>query len=266
MALDRGNASPDLTRQQAEFLLPTPAFDASLSVADLIARGKADLAAGRTSAGRYAFNEALARTTDEAEGAQLRQALAGINRSIFLSTALLPDDPSARLVPIHSGDNYLSIARSYGITTAFLQILNPTLNPNNLKPNTGIKIVQGPFAARVVKHANRLDLYARDQYVASFTIEFPEGNYLPRGEYQVAPGTKLQLAGASRSSTERTWIGFRGIDEATEPVTNGWLFGSAGPRGNDAKNRATGIHLADGDLQQLYNTLTESHSRLTVLP
>jgi hypothetical protein len=112
---------------------------------------------------------------------------------------------------------------------------------------------------RISKHEQRLDLYARDMYVASCAVDFPDGNYLPKGDYQVTAGTKLQIAG-------RTWIGFEGHEPATEEITSGWLFGAAGPRGSDVKNRATGIHLADSDLVQLYLVLTEARSHLRVEP
>jgi hypothetical protein len=44
------------------------------------------------------------------------------------------------------------------------------------------------------------------------------------------------------------------------------MFGAAGPRGTTPKDRATGIHLGDGDLAQLYNVLSEGRSHLRVEP
>jgi hypothetical protein len=253
-------------RLNLENFQATPAFDPALTPNELIAKGNAALNAAQTVAARFAFNEALARTADDAQSAQLRQALSTLNTPIFLGSQILPADPAARIVLIQPGDNFYTIARAWGINAAFLQILNPALNPNNLKPDTGIKIVQGPFHARIVKHAQRLDLYARDIYVTSFPIDFPEGNLLPRGDYLVSPGTKLQLANASRAAPLKTWIGFQGIESATDSVTSGWIFASAGPRGTDTKNRSTGVHLSDADLQQLYNTLTEGRSEIHVEP
>lgn len=259
--------APTITTQELAVepahLEPLPIFDPGLSASDLYAQGHAALAAGQTLAGRFALNEALARTTDDAQAAELRQTLSALNLPIFLGSDLLPDDPAARLVEIQDGDNFLTIARAYGINAAFLQTLNPTLSPANLKPGTGIKIVQGPFQARISKHADRLDLYARDLYVASCAVDFPEGNDLPRGDYLIAPGTKLLLGPPAAG---RIWLGFQGLEPATQSVTSGWIFGTAGPRGTDPRNRSTGIHLATPDLLQLYNTLTEGRSHLHVDP
>jgi LysM repeat protein len=244
-------------------LEPTPTFDESLSADDLIRQGSALLNSGRTVAARFALNEARERSTDEARAEQLRQLLAALNMPVFLGTELLPDDPSARLVPIRPGDTFLSLAQDYGVPIAFLQRLNPSLNPRNLRPQTGVKIIQGPFHARIVKHAGRLDLYAREIYVASCTVTFPEGNYLPRGEYEVARGTKLQLG---TPTSGQTWIGFRGVEAATENVSSGWMYGTAGPRGNNPSDRATGLQLAAIDLAQLYNVLSEGRSHVRVDP
>jgi hypothetical protein len=250
---------PDVTAT----LEPTPTFDAALSADDLIRQGMALLNAGQAPVGRYALNEALARTTDEALAAQLRQALAALNVPVFLGTDLLPDDPSVRMVPIRSGDTFLSLARAYGVPAAFLQKLNPALDARNLRLRTGVKIVQGPFHVHIAKHAGRLDLFARDIYVASCLVTFPEGNYLPRGDYEVASGTKLQLGAPSSG---RTWIGFQGVEPATEGVTSGWMYGAAGPRGSAPKDRTTGIQLGVGDLAQLYNVLSEGRSHVRVEP
>jgi hypothetical protein len=251
--------APDVTGP----LEPTPTFDTALSAADLIRQGNALLQAGKTPAARFAFNEALARTTDEAQAAQLRQALTAINLPVFLGPDLLPDDPAARMVPIHGGDTFLSLAKAFGVPSAFLQKLNPDLDERRLRPQTGIKIVQGPFHVRISKRAARLDLYARDLYVASCPVTFPEGNYLPRGDYRVAPGTKLQVGAPSAG---KTWIGFRGTQDVTESVTCGWIYGSAGPRGNTPQDLATGLKLAAADLAQLYNVLSEGRSHVRVEP
>jgi hypothetical protein len=241
------------------FLEPTPGCDPALSADELFAHGKDLLENNQMVAGRFALNAALARSTDEAQAEQLRGILANLNIPVFMGTAVLPDDPCVRYVDIRSGDTFLSLARTYGVTSQFLQRINPSLNPNNLKVLTGIKVVQGPFHVRISKRAGRLDLYARDIYVASCAVDFPEGNYLPKGDYQVTAGTKLLLG-------SRIWIGFEGREEATEGVANGWLFGSAGPRGSDTKNRATGVHMADSDLAQLYLTLAEARSHIRIDP
>ena len=62
----------------------------------------------------------------------------------------LRDTPN---LPVVLETERLSLGRAYGVPAAFVQKLNPKLDERNLRPRTGIKIVQGPFHARLIKHA-----------------------------------------------------------------------------------------------------------------
>jgi hypothetical protein len=243
-----------------------PTFDPALSAEDLAVQGMQLLDSGQIVAGRFALNDALARSPSDdstPRAGQLRALLSNLNLPVFLGSAVLPDDPAARLIDIQQDDTFVGIAHAYGLPAALLPILNPSLHAHNLKPQTGVKIVQGPFHATIVKHDHRLDLFARDLYITSLPVDFPEGNYLPRGDYQVSSAGKLQ---AGTGATSRMWIGFHGIEEATEQVASGWIYGSAGPRGHTTRDLATGMRLADADLQMLFVTLTENRSRVRVEP
>ncbi len=164
-------ADPD---GDSALLEKTPVFDPALSAPELAARGKKLLDAGQPIAGRFALNAALARTQDSAMAAQLRAALSDLNVPVFLGTAILPDDPCARYVDIHEGDSFLKLGREFGVPAAFIQAINPSLSPSRLKPLTGVKIVQGPFHARISKSEHRLDLYARDIFSARSGSPFPK--------------------------------------------------------------------------------------------
>jgi hypothetical protein len=238
---------------------PLPAYDPALAPDALVALGHAALGAGRIPEGRAALNAALARTQDPALAQSLRDLLASLNAPIFLGTDILPDDPLACYIDIEPGDSFLRLGRDFAVTPAYLEALNPALNSRHLKPLSGVKVVQGPFRGRILKAAARFDLYLLDLYIRSYQISLPEGNFLPSGHYRLTPGNKIQVG-------PRLWIGFEGLDDATRAVDVGWIYGSWGPRGNTPKNRASGLCLADDDLQQLYNVLVESRSHLLVEP
>jgi hypothetical protein len=235
----------------------SPVFDASLTAEELVARGNASLDAGELVAARYALNAALGRTTSADEATVLRDRLAQLNAPVFLGSDVLPDDPAARFIDIMPGDSFLRLGNRFGLTAAYLQAINPSLNARNLKPLTGVKVVSGPFNMHLAKQAGRLDVYVRDLYLGSVTVTYPEGNDLPRGEYRIAAATKFQTGGSH-------WIGYESAEPATERIAIGWMFGSAGPRGNNPRDRVSGIRLNDSDLTLLYNVLVESRSRLTV--
>ena len=238
-------------------------FDAGLTAADLRKQGSTLLDAGRIidgTGGVECYGD-LGRATDEGGGgADSRKCWRGLIQSVFLGTAVLPEDPLARFVNIRPGDTFLKLGQGHAVTAAYLEAINPSLNSHNLRPLTGVKIVQGPFSLRISKRYGRGDLFVREMYVRSFAVEMPEGNYLPRGEYRLSQGNKIQAGGADmrlvlreRNRRRRVW-------------QNGWLYGSCRPRGKEMKDRATGMRVGDSDLQELYNLLVESRSHIRVEP
>lgn len=270
VAQDTPIEDPEI-RVVSELAIPTdaPGSAATTSPAELgqratelIASGERNLAGGRVVEGREAFNGALAILAGaDPRGPELRRQLASLNGGVFLAGDLLAEDPLARYVEIAAGDSFLKVGRKFAIPAALVGALNPGLNPRNLKPGAGIKVVTGPFHVRVVKGEGRLDLYARDMYVRSYAITLEEGNYLPRGVYRVKAEQKIQVGA-------KLWIGFEGAEPATASVDTGWIHGAAGPRKSASSHAeaTSGIKLADADLAQLYNTLVETRSLVRVDP
>jgi hypothetical protein len=270
VAQDTAVEDPEM-RVVSDLAIPTdtPATAAATAPAELrqragelITSGERHLAAGRIVQGREALNGALAILGGaDPRGPELRRQLAALNVGVFLGGDLLAEDPLARYVEIAAGDSFLKIGRRFAIPAALVGALNPGLNPRNLKPGAGLKVVTGPFHVRVVKAEERLDLYARDMYVRSFAIRLEEGNYLPRGVYRVKAEQKIQVGA-------KLWIGFEGAEPATASVDTGWLHGAAGPRRSASSHAeaTSGIKLADADLAQLYNTLVETRSLVRVDP
>ena len=243
---------------------PTIELDTDEEANTLIARGTALLDDSHVVEGRTALNSALALLDDAPDAdprpVRLRQQLTDLNEGIFLGSAILPEDSAARFIDVRFGDSFLKIGKKYALSADFLEQINPALNPRNLKPTSGVKIVEGPFHLCLVKHSGRLDLYARDWYVRSYTVQLELGNYLPTGTYRIRSAGKIHVG-------PNLWIAFDGAEPATRDISLGWIYGTAGPRaGSPADDRSTGLKLADADLHQVYNIVVETRSLLHVEP
>lgn len=206
---------------------------------------------------RTRLNEALTLLGEAPEAATVRQQLAALNEGIFLGGEFLPEDTYAAFVPILSGDTLVSIAQRHRITSASLAALNPGLDARKLIAGNTIKVVHGPFHARFVKQAGRLDVFVRDLYVYSCPAEMEPGLTVPEGTYQVT--RKLQQRGG-------TWIGFAGVEPANAQVTSGWFYGSAGTSVPAAESPVVGVLLKDVELLKLYNVLSDRNSLLQIDP
>ena len=231
-------------------------------ILELLKDGEQALSTGQIIEGRTALNSALEMLpASDPRGASVRQTLAALNTGIFLGGEVIAEDPLAHYVEIAGGDNYLKIGRSNAVPAALIAALNPSLNPKNLKPGTGVKVVTGPFHLRLAKSDHRLDLYTREMYVCSYHTITEEGNYLPRGVYRVKSEEKIQVG-------TKQWIGFEGAESGTGSIAIAWIYGSTGPRNSGGKraDSGSGIKLKDADLAQLYNTLVEGRSLIRVDP
>lgn len=241
-----------------------PAFDLERELKMLLDGANADLDSNNLAGRRSKLNDALLLLPEtDSRAAEVRHKLSLLNSGVFLGPLLWPEDPYAQLVPIYVGDTFARIARRYSIPPELLPVLNPQLSPRNLRPTTGIKVVFGPYHARILKSQNRLDIYVRDMYVTSLPIEIEEGVFVPRGTYRVRTNGRV-LYDPARKKVR--FISMEGIDESNRGIQSAWLYGSAGmPTAGKTRNPA-GIRLADEDLYKLYTVLLEVDSLVRVDP
>lgn len=240
-----------------------PAFDLDRELAMLLDGADSDLDKSNLADRRNKLNDALLLLPDGERAAAVRRKLSAMNTGVFLGPDLWAEDPYAQMVQIYAGDNFPKIARRYCIPADLLPILNPRLNPRALRPTTGIKVVFGPYHARVVKSQLRVDLYTRDMYVTSLPIEIEEGVSMPRGTYRVRINGRV-LMDAARKKVR--YISVEGIDQGTSNVQAAWIYGSAGLPSAGKTRNPTGIKMTDPDLYKLYTVLLEVDSLVRVDP
>ncbi len=139
-----------------------------------LAKARLAIRRGHWIQARRRLNALLARLAgmNLPQAKRTRRMLTRINHHTLLGSALLPDDPLAKLIRVRPGWNVDYVANLYRITPWIFLRLNPALNPARLRAGQAVKIVRGPFNAHVVLHASRIDLYDRHCYVESFPIRW----------------------------------------------------------------------------------------------
>ena len=161
---------------------------------------KADeyLAAGQILQARELYNSALHGISGlgEHEAHGLRQDLAQLNAHTLLGTGVLPDDPAASIIAVTAGDTLGSIADNYRLTLALIEELNPAVHPADLRAGQPVKVLLGPFDARVVLHAHRIDIMLHHLYVTSFKMQLDDTLPVNPGVYE---------ATLSRESDVNVW-------------------------------------------------------------
>lgn len=271
---DEATGNPDATQpavsspESGPMIVPAepttmPAFDLERELTMLLDGAESDLETNNLAARRSKLNDALLLLPDNERAVDVRRKLSLLNSGIFLGPLLWPEDPYAQLVPIYPGDTFARIARRYSIPAELLPVLNPQLSARNLRPNTGIKVVFGPYHARIVKSQKRVDLYVRDMYVTSVPADIEDGVYMPRGTYRVRVNGRV-LMDPIRKKVR--YISIEGIDESSRGVQAAWLYGSAGMPAAGKTRSPSGVHFTDDDLYKLYTVLLEVDSLVRVDP
>jgi lipoprotein-anchoring transpeptidase ErfK/SrfK len=240
--------------------------------------------AGDVVEARAVLSEALrSRELRETEAEQVRGTLAVLNNGMVFGPEVTPGDPFTRLYEIKSGDALSRIANREGIKTnwRFLQRINGIADPGRIRAGQRIKVVQGPFHAEVDKKAHRIDIWLGEGEEAVFVRSLPVGlgefDSTPQGGFRVRRGGKMvnpswtnprtgeRFAAADPNNPiGEFWIGLDGIDPHNLQEQGFGIHGTIEPD-SIGQDRSMGcVRLADGDIDLLYEMLTEGNSVVLV--
>ena len=171
---------------------------------------------------------------------------------IFVSSDRHFEEP--RLVEF--GDTLGSIAKAYNVSWQYLARLNRT-TPDRLQAGQQLKVVTGPFSAVVDLEDYALTVHAHGWFVHRYRIGIGQDNRTPTGEFTVQE--KLE---------NPVWYNPEGgevdADDPLNPLGEFWLglgnhigiHGTIDPQSIGAARSRGCIHLADGDIEEVFNLLT----------
>lgn len=221
----------------------------------------------------------------EADAQAARTALGQINEVLVFSSQLddTGQDALCKVYLIKPGDNLQNIAKQYKVSAEFLARINQgrIKSISSIRAGQQIKVVNGPFHLKVYKTRQpyRADLYLGDQYVRSFTVGLGKFNSTPVGGFIVKKGSKLvnpewtdPATGQRMASNDpqnplgERWIGLRGSDKETEPLTGYGIHGTIEPETVGKEGSRGCIRLLPKDIELLYDMLAEEASMVTILP
>ncbi len=228
---------------------------------------------------RDILNEVLPMSMSVRQRGYVKEQLSQLADNWLFSTNVIPGDNLCGSYKVKSGDLLMNIAKKYKVPYEILMEINNISRPQGLKAGETIKVINGPFHARVYLSTFTMDLYLQNTFVKSFSVGLgKEGRETPTGLWVVEPGGKLvkptwtdpdtgktyeaenpdyplgsrwiRLKGLKGNAVGRTGIAFHGTKDPS-------LIGSAGSRGC--------IRLHNGDVVFVYNVMQPGHSRVEVV-
>jgi len=264
--------------------LPEPPASGPDVSAKVFAESSALIRAGNMVEARRLLSDALrSPSLPSPEAEQLRATIAVLNEGMVFGPEITPGDPFVRLYTIRSGDALSKIASREGVKTnwRFVQRINGISNPSRIRAGNRVKLVQGPFHAVVDKQAHRMDVWMGEGedavFVRSFAVGLGEFGSTPHGGFRVRRGSKMVnppwtnprtgerfAADDPENPIGEYWIGLSGIDPHNLQEQGFGIHGTIDPD-SIGEDRSMGcIRLGDGDVDLIYEMLTEGNSTVTV--
>ncbi|HUT29156.1 MAG TPA: L,D-transpeptidase family protein [Sedimentisphaerales bacterium] len=229
---------------------------------------------------RTVFNDALLRMSMSQEQRDfIKKQLSWLADKWLFSRSVFPEDRLCGAYKVEPGDYLQTIGKQLKVPHEILQEINNIARPEALQAGQTIKVINGPFNAKVHRSTFTMDLYLQNTFVRSFTVGLGKpGRETPTGLYCVDPAGKLIRPSWTDPDTGKQyrpddpdyplgsrWIGLKGLEGDANGRTGLAFHGT-----KDSDLMAGGgsrgcIRLHNGDAVLVYSLLTPTYSQVEVL-
>ena len=219
----------------------------------------------------------------DSEAAQARGVLTDISDNLVFSKEIKANDPFAIEYIIRGGDTLSGIVQKMGLQVnwRFIQRINEIPQASGIRPGQNIKLITGPFHAKVDKDTYRIDLYQGDGneqvFVRSFRVGLGEFNSTPTGLFKVRKNSKLVnptwvnprtreffSADNPMNPIGERWIGLEGVEEHTMDLSGLGIHGTIEPGTIGTQSSMGCIRMGSSDITQVYEMLAEGVSTVEI--
>jgi LysM repeat protein len=263
------SASPPVADSQ-----PNPA------VADILSKMMAlkQSQPGRIVEARNNLNDALKLPMSLQQRQAIKDEMAKLADDWLFGPAVFAGDTLCETYMVKRGDLLQVIGRRQKVPFEILMQINNIAKPESLQAGRAIKIVNGPFHAKVCRSTFTLDLYLQDMYVRSFKVGLGKSGYeTPIGLWRVQENGKLIQPPWTDPDTGRLykatdpdyplgsrWIALDGLEGSAKNRTGFAIHGTKDPQQIGTAGSRGCIRMYNGDAVLMFNLLTPVSSRVEV--
>ena len=234
---------------------------------------------GKIIEARDRLNEAFSMPMNSVQQAVIKRKLSELADKWLFSRTVYPQDRLCSNYQVKPGDLLRSISNLHKVPWEIIQEINKISRPELLKAGQMIKIIHGPFHAKVYRSTFTIDVYLQNTFVRSFRVGLgQEGKETPTGLWSVRQGGKMIKPPWSDPVTGKLlhygdqdyalgsrWIALDGLRGEAKDRTGFGIHGTVEPETIGTKSSKGCIRLHNGDVIKLYNLLTEVHSLVRVI-
>jgi hypothetical protein len=258
-----------------------PTVEPSREAAALIAEAEAFLSEkpGKIIEAREKLNQALRMPMSPQQRSSVKDQLSEMSNQWLLSRTILSDDPLCESYQVRSGDLLTTIGDKYKVPYEILMTINRISRPEALQAGLPIKVVKGPFHAKIYRSTFTLDLYLQNTFVRSFRVGLGKpGMETPTGLWRVKTDGKLEKPIWTDPVDGKTyhpedpdyplgsrWIALEGLSGEAKNRTGFAIHGTKEPEQIGSAGSQGCIRMHNGDAILVYNMMFPGLSQVEVV-
>jgi lipoprotein-anchoring transpeptidase ErfK/SrfK len=187
----------------------------------------------------------------------------------LFSRTVYPDDPLCETYQVGKGEILAFISEKYKVPYQILMQVNNITDPRSLQAGQNIKVIKGPFSAKVYRSTFTMDIYLQNTFVRSFIVGLGlPGKETPTGIWRVAADGKMERPIWYDEIENKTyypedpdyplgsrWIGLEGLEGEAEGREGFAIHGTKEPQQLGTQGSRGCIRLENGNVILVYNLL-----------
>ena len=252
----------------------------SPEAAALVDQAMKEEAAGKLIVARDKYNAALAMPLSPQVRDAVKDRLSTLSQKWFFAPQLLPDDTMTEAYKVSPGDKLELIGKSFKIPSDLIMRINGIKDARSLQAGKTLKIPKGPFHLKVYRSSFTLEVWQDNKvFVKRYRVGLgAEGKDTPTGTFRVKSNGKLIRPPWPNPETGKIvhpddplyplgtrWIGLDGIDGPAKGRTGFGIHGTKEPESIGKRSSQGCIRLYNGEVQELYDLMTQGVSEVVVM-
>jgi LysM repeat protein len=228
---------------------------------------------------RDILNESLMLATNAERRNFVKGQLSQLADRWLFSSTVFPEDTLCGGYECETGDLLSAIGSRHNVPWEILAKINGISRPETLQAGQKIKVINGPFHARVNRSHFTMDIYLQKTFVRSFPVglgqpgrETPTGLWVVKGDGKLIkpPWTDPDTAqvlhpGDPDYPLGSRWIGLEGVDGSAKDQTGFGIHGTKDPKTIGTAGSRGCIRLHNGDAILVYKLLMPGLSQVEVV-
>ena len=253
---------------------PNPEADVLIAeAAGLISQGT-----GGHLEARDSLNQALRMPLSAKQSDYIKAQLSELSNRWLSSRTVLPGDPLCESYRVRPGDILEVIGRKNKVPYEILMDINRISNPRSLQAGQSIKLVHGPFHAKVSRSTFKMDIYLQNTYVRTYAVGLGKpGTETPTGLWRLRPGGKAHATSWRDPDTGKLyqpedpdyplgsrWMALEGLRGEAKGRDGFGIHGTKDPEQIGTAGSRGCIRMYNGEAIKVYNMLSDGLSQVEV--